>query len=147
MKTASTSSQLFHCQSGLFPELVTSVEIGGLTEDWQLWSHRNCLCESLWCGFHCDYFHLTLWKPRLSVRFSQICSPMLDEFYCNFLCVSQRRQIVTGTVEPTDEECEWTSDREEEEELAVSAGWSFSSAPFEITTLRKSVISQDRRNS
>lgn len=37
------------------------------------------------------------------------------------LCfVSQRREIVTGTVEPTDEECEWQSDREEEEELAVS---------------------------
>lgn len=28
---------------------------------------------------------------------------------------------MTGTVEPTDEECEWTSDREEEEQLAVSA--------------------------
>lgn len=27
---------------------------------------------------------------------------------------------MTGTVEPTDEECEWHSDREEEEELAVS---------------------------
>lgn len=36
------------------------------------------------------------------------------------MCVSQRRDIVTGTVEPTDEECEWHSDREEEEELAVS---------------------------
>ncbi|KAE8296439.1 SLIT-ROBO Rho GTPase-activating protein 1 [Larimichthys crocea] len=30
----------------------------------------------------------------------------------------KRRDIVTGTVEPTDEECEWHSDREEEEELA-----------------------------
>lgn len=36
----------------------------------------------------------------------------------------QRREIVTGEVEPTDEECEWTSDREEEE-LAVSAAWCF----------------------
>lgn len=34
--------------------------------------------------------------------------------------MSQRREIVTGTLEPTDEECEWHSDREEEEELAVS---------------------------
>lgn len=33
----------------------------------------------------------------------------------------QRRDIVTGTVEPTDAECEWHSDREEEE-LAVSKG-------------------------
>ena len=39
---------------------------------------------------------------------------------CVCVCVSQRRDIVTGTVEPTDEECEWQSDREEEE-LAVSA--------------------------
>lgn len=40
---------------------------------------------------------------------------------CVCVChVSQRRDIVTGTVEPTDEECEWHSDREEEEELAVS---------------------------
>lgn len=37
------------------------------------------------------------------------------------VCDLQRREIVTGTVEPTDEECEWTSDREEEEELAVSS--------------------------
>ena len=34
---------------------------------------------------------------------------------------SQRRDIVTGTVEPTDEECEWHSDRDEEDELAVSS--------------------------
>lgn len=34
--------------------------------------------------------------------------------------VSQRRDFVTGPVEPTEEECEWHSDREEEEELAVS---------------------------
>jgi hypothetical protein len=33
----------------------------------------------------------------------------------------QRRDVITGTVEPTDEECEWQSDREEEEDdLAVS---------------------------
>uniref|UniRef100_H2TC71 Nucleosome assembly protein 1-like 4 n=1 Tax=Takifugu rubripes TaxID=31033 RepID=H2TC71_TAKRU len=30
----------------------------------------------------------------------------------------KRRDIVTGMVEPTDEECEWTSDREEEDALA-----------------------------
>lgn len=35
--------------------------------------------------------------------------------------VSQRRDIVTGSVEPTDDECEWQSDRDEEEELAVSS--------------------------
>lgn len=29
---------------------------------------------------------------------------------------------MTGMVEPTDEECEWTSDREEEDALAVSDG-------------------------
>lgn len=42
-----------------------------------------------------------------------------------FVCgdVSQRRDIVTGSVEPTDEECEWQSDRDEEEELAVSSHW------------------------
>lgn len=34
--------------------------------------------------------------------------------------MSQRRDFVTGTVEPTEEECEWHSEREEEEELAVS---------------------------
>lgn len=34
----------------------------------------------------------------------------------------QRRDVITGTVEPTDEECEWQSDREEEEELAVRRG-------------------------
>lgn len=32
----------------------------------------------------------------------------------------QRRDVVSGAVEPTDEECEWPSDKDEEEELAVS---------------------------
>ncbi|KAJ3596381.1 hypothetical protein NHX12_002789 [Muraenolepis orangiensis] len=30
----------------------------------------------------------------------------------------KRREVITGAVEPTDEECEWQSDREEVEELA-----------------------------
>lgn len=46
----------------------------------------------------------------------------------NCVCLSQRRDIVTGTVEPTDEECEWHSDREEEEELAVSTLLFYSSS-------------------
>lgn len=42
--------------------------------------------------------------------------------FTHFICVCapQRHKIVTGAVEPIDEECEWRSDREEEEELAVS---------------------------
>lgn len=61
-------------------------------------------------------------SKNVSVHFSNIYFYMLDKlcFYV-YICVLQRREIVTGTVEPTDEECEWTSDREEEEELAVSA--------------------------
>lgn len=31
----------------------------------------------------------------------------------------QRRNIVSGEVEPTDEECEWQSDHEDEAALAV----------------------------
>lgn len=43
---------------------------------------------------------------------------------------------MTGTVEPTDEECEWHSDREEEEELAVSTPLiGSSSAPNEFCVL------------
>ena len=37
--------------------------------------------------------------------------------FCLF--VFQRRTVVTGAVEPTDEECEWHSDREEDEDLTV----------------------------
>uniref|UniRef100_A0A3B5MV45 Uncharacterized protein n=1 Tax=Xiphophorus couchianus TaxID=32473 RepID=A0A3B5MV45_9TELE len=33
----------------------------------------------------------------------------------------KRREIVTGAVEPTDEECEWPTDEDEEEELAEKA--------------------------
>lgn len=77
--------------------------------------------ERLRCGFHCDYFLLAPEKPHLSVRFSHVCPLMLGKFFPGFLCALQRRDIVTGVVEPTDEECEWTSDREEEDALAVSA--------------------------
>lgn len=122
MKTASTSSQLFHCQSRLFPDLVTSVELGGITAAFSETTEHLSAWESLWCGFHCDYFHLALEKPHLSVRFSHVCSLMLAKFFRGFVCALQRRDIVTGMVEPTDEECEWTSDREEEDALAVSAG-------------------------
>lgn len=61
---------------------------------------------------------------------------MPGKFFRGFLCALQRRDIVTGMVEPTDEECEWTSDREEEDALAVSAGLMFS--------LSKWVTNQDR---
>lgn len=43
--------------------------------------------------------------------------------------VSQRRDYVTGQVEPTDEECEWHSDRDEEEELAVSTACFLTTLP------------------
>lgn len=47
---------------------------------------------------------------------------MIDAQFVGLWCfVSQRRDIVTGSVEPTDDECEWQSDRDEEEELAVSS--------------------------
>lgn len=39
---------------------------------------------------------------------------------CVCVFYPQRRDVVTATVEPTDEDCEWHNDREEEEELAVS---------------------------
>ena len=37
-------------------------------------------------------------------------------------CILQRRDIVSSAVEPTDSDCEWPSDEEEEEDekLAVS---------------------------
>ncbi|XP_028263734.1 nucleosome assembly protein 1-like 4a isoform X2 [Parambassis ranga] len=47
---------------------------------------------------------------ELERKYAALYQPLFDK----------RRDIVTGTVEPTDEECEWHSDREEEEELAVS---------------------------
>lgn len=34
----------------------------------------------------------------------------------------QRRTIVNGEVEPTDEQCEWPSDDEDDEDLADEAG-------------------------
>lgn len=39
--------------------------------------------------------------------------------YTNLVCVVQRRVVVSGAVEPTDDECEWHSEGEEEE-LSVS---------------------------
>ncbi|XP_068169952.1 nucleosome assembly protein 1-like 4a isoform X1 [Antennarius striatus] len=46
---------------------------------------------------------------ELERKYAAIYEPLLEK----------RRDIVTGTVEPTDQECEWHSDREEEEELAA----------------------------
>lgn len=37
----------------------------------------------------------------------------------NLKCVLQRRAVLSGAVEPTDDECEWHSEGEEEE-LSVS---------------------------
>lgn len=31
-------------------------------------------------------------------------------------CFSQRKEIITGSYEPNDEECEWPSDEEDDEE-------------------------------
>ncbi|CAK6960061.1 nucleosome assembly protein 1-like 4a isoform X2 [Scomber scombrus] len=45
---------------------------------------------------------------ELERKYAALYQPLFDK----------RRDIVTGTVEPTDEECEWHSDRDEEEELA-----------------------------
>uniref|UniRef100_A0A3Q4GZG2 Nucleosome assembly protein 1-like 4a n=1 Tax=Neolamprologus brichardi TaxID=32507 RepID=A0A3Q4GZG2_NEOBR len=45
---------------------------------------------------------------ELERKYAALYQPLFDK----------RRDIVTGTVEPTDEECEWQSDRDEEEELA-----------------------------
>uniref|UniRef100_A0A3Q0T069 Nucleosome assembly protein 1-like 4a n=1 Tax=Amphilophus citrinellus TaxID=61819 RepID=A0A3Q0T069_AMPCI len=45
---------------------------------------------------------------ELERKYAALYQPLFDK----------RRDIVTGAVEPTDEECEWHSDREEEEELA-----------------------------
>uniref|UniRef100_A0A3Q0T6M8 Nucleosome assembly protein 1-like 4a n=1 Tax=Amphilophus citrinellus TaxID=61819 RepID=A0A3Q0T6M8_AMPCI len=48
---------------------------------------------------------------ELERKYAALYQPLFDK----------RRDIVTGAVEPTDEECEWHSDREEEEELAEKA--------------------------
>uniref|UniRef100_W5M0Q0 Nucleosome assembly protein 1-like 4b n=1 Tax=Lepisosteus oculatus TaxID=7918 RepID=W5M0Q0_LEPOC len=45
---------------------------------------------------------------ELERKYAALYQPLFD----------QRRDVVTGGVEPTDEECEWHSDREDEEELA-----------------------------
>ncbi|XP_062245528.1 nucleosome assembly protein 1-like 4a isoform X1 [Platichthys flesus] len=45
---------------------------------------------------------------ELERKYAALYQPLFDK----------RRDIVTGTVEPTEAECEWHSDREEEEELA-----------------------------
>ncbi|XP_034032781.1 nucleosome assembly protein 1-like 4a isoform X3 [Thalassophryne amazonica] len=45
---------------------------------------------------------------ELERKYAALYQPLFD----------QRQEIVAGTVEPTDEECEWNSDREEEDELA-----------------------------
>ena len=41
-------------------------------------------------------------------------------FVC-FVYFPQRRDVVMGTVEPTDSDCEWESDDEEDEEEKVDA--------------------------
>ncbi|XP_030220987.1 nucleosome assembly protein 1-like 4a isoform X1 [Gadus morhua] len=43
---------------------------------------------------------------ELERKYAVLYQPLYDK----------RRDVITGTVEPTDEECEWQSDREEEEE-------------------------------
>ena len=55
-------------------------------------------------------------------RFPPCITPALNMLRCltHLSLFFQRRDVITGTVEPTDEECEWQSDREEEEDLAVS---------------------------
>ncbi|XP_031657676.1 nucleosome assembly protein 1-like 4a isoform X4 [Oncorhynchus kisutch] len=45
---------------------------------------------------------------ELERKYAGLYQPLFDK----------RRDVVTATVEPTDEECEWHNDREEEEELA-----------------------------
>ncbi|CAL9697312.1 unnamed protein product [Knipowitschia caucasica] len=45
---------------------------------------------------------------ELERKYSVLYQPLFDK----------RRDIVTGTVEPTDEECEWQSDKDEDDELA-----------------------------
>ena len=37
-------------------------------------------------------------------------------FLIVFLPLSQRREVVTGNVEPTDSDCDWPSDEEEEDD-------------------------------
>ncbi|XP_064169158.1 nucleosome assembly protein 1-like 4 isoform X2 [Anguilla rostrata] len=45
---------------------------------------------------------------ELERKYAALYQPLFDK----------RRDVVSGAVEPTDEECEWQSDREDEEELA-----------------------------
>ncbi|XP_077567156.1 nucleosome assembly protein 1-like 4a isoform X1 [Stigmatopora nigra] len=45
---------------------------------------------------------------QLERKYADLCRPIYDK----------RRDIVTAAVEPTDAECEWTSDKDEEDELS-----------------------------
>lgn len=145
MKTASTSSQLFRCQSRLFPDRVTSVELGGLAEGSCDPTAPVCVGETLvWVSL--PLFPFSAGKATFKCAFLTCLFPNAGEIHGNSMvfCVLQRRDIVTGMVEPTDEECEWTSDREEEDALAVSAAWCFPSTLWS-DDLKKWLMNQDRR--
>ncbi|KAJ8390901.1 hypothetical protein AAFF_G00098210 [Aldrovandia affinis] len=45
---------------------------------------------------------------ELERKYAVLYQPLFDK----------RREVVSGAVEPTDEECDWHSDRDDEEELA-----------------------------
>lgn len=46
------------------------------------------------------------------------CWDTLHEFWCDYIIIMflQRKTVITGSVEPTDEECDWPSDDEKEDE-------------------------------
>ena len=87
------------------------------------WTRAEVRCSlpaSLWQGTGAGLLPgmLTLPSP-----FPQCLTSALHVWRCltHLSMFFQRRDVITGTVEPTDEECEWQSDREEEEDdLAVS---------------------------
>ncbi|KAG9352427.1 hypothetical protein JZ751_020841 [Albula glossodonta] len=56
---------------------------------------------------------------ELERKYAALYQPLFDKPVTTLPMLSLTRQdVVSGTVEPTDEECEWHSDREEEEELS-----------------------------
>ncbi|KAA0723328.1 Nucleosome assembly protein 1-like 4 [Triplophysa tibetana] len=60
---------------------------------------------------------------ELERKYAALYQPLFSKkshvVYCqNLFCVLKRRDIVSGKVEPTEEECEWQSDHEDEEALA-----------------------------
>uniref|UniRef100_A0A4W5MRJ1 Nucleosome assembly protein 1-like 4a n=2 Tax=Hucho hucho TaxID=62062 RepID=A0A4W5MRJ1_9TELE len=58
----------------------------------------------------CAYIEAKFYEEvhELERKYAGLYQPLFDK----------RRDVVTATVEPTDEDCEWHNDREEEEELA-----------------------------